>query len=143
MGVYRFKSQVPTWSLSDPDKSTCVCYVCLYHFNKPISLLWPRVELVGEAYQFIQCKITKVMVVAYLGVESSTPSLHPHIIGGIGVPAMLSSSQIRYPLDSSRETLRYLGAQVNSVILCVLLLYHCVLFYCIIVCALIVVKFTF
>ena len=83
------------------------------------------------------------MVVAYLGVESSTPSLHPHIIGGSGVPAMLSSSQIRYPLDSSRETLRYLGAQVNSVILCVLLLYHCVLFYCIIVCALIVVKFTF
>ena len=36
----------------------CVC-VCLYLFNKPISLLWPRVELVGEAYKFIQCKITK------------------------------------------------------------------------------------
>ena len=51
---HRYKSQVPTWSLSDPTISTC-----LYLFNKPISLLWPRVELVGEEYQFIQCKITK------------------------------------------------------------------------------------
>ena len=59
LGGVQDKSQVPTWSLSDSAKSTCVCCVCLYHFNKPISLLWPRVELVGEAYQFVQCKITK------------------------------------------------------------------------------------